>query len=318
MSRDRPDEGFLDALRQREQRLGVEFSAVPRQIRVQHCQRLPQRAGRNRRRALELGIERRILEQNRLLEPLEGRARLEPDLVTQVGAGCLVGIECLGLPPGAVEGDHQLHAQGLAERMASHERLDGARELAVAAEPETRFHGVLGCFEPQILEPGDLDLRERLRRQVCERRPAPERVCLFEELLGDLRHVRCERFARLLDKALEPRRVDLIGVDLEHVAAGACREDLRHPALAQLRDGVLDHLRCRLRRLRAPHLFDEILEPYDGVRAHEQQCEDRALHGTPDRYGRVRLPNLEFAECPEFHHVSNTDITSGPRPVTGR
>src|SRR5205085_7763480 len=95
---DRRAERRFHARRQSEQCLRVELAPLAGEVRVQDGQRLPDGA-RFRRRVEQLQVERRVLQEDRLLEPLQGRARLEPDLVAQVGARRLVGGERIRLSP---------------------------------------------------------------------------------------------------------------------------------------------------------------------------------------------------------------------------
>ena len=59
-----------------------------------------------------------------------------PSSSTSDAARRLVGLERLGLAAAAVQREHQLAAQVLAQRVLSHQRLELADELGVAAERE--------------------------------------------------------------------------------------------------------------------------------------------------------------------------------------
>ena len=50
-----------------------------------------------------------------------------------------------------------------------------AIDRVVTAELDLGLEPVLERGQPQLVEPGDLVLEERLEREVGERRPAPER-----------------------------------------------------------------------------------------------------------------------------------------------
>ena len=74
------------------------------------------------------------MSQDRLLKFLKLPARLDPELL---GEGCsrgTVGLECLRLAAGPVEGDHQQFAQPLAQRMLGDEALELAHQLRVPAQ----------------------------------------------------------------------------------------------------------------------------------------------------------------------------------------
>jgi len=63
--------------------------------------------------ALRLG-QRLVLAQDRPLELLQRRPGLDPELIDEQLPPGPVGLERLGLPPGAVEREHQLGARPLA------------------------------------------------------------------------------------------------------------------------------------------------------------------------------------------------------------
>ena len=75
----------------------------------------------------------RLLTQDRLLELAKILRRLDPQLVDEHASGLPVGSEGLRLAAGAVEGEHELPPQALAQRMLGHERLELADEVRVTA-----------------------------------------------------------------------------------------------------------------------------------------------------------------------------------------
>ena len=123
------------------------------------------RRARPPRRRAELGV----LFEDLALETPERLARLEPELGCEVLAAVLVHLQRLRLATRPVQGQHQLTAEALAERMALDEGLQLPDQLAVAAQSEIRVDPLLERGEPKLLEPGDLRLRERLVCEVGER-----------------------------------------------------------------------------------------------------------------------------------------------------
>ena len=118
--------------------------------------------------------ERRVLIQDRAVELLQRRAGVDPELLEEPLAGVGVDGERLGLPARAVEREHQLAVEALAERVCPRQRLQLGDERVVAAAAEVGVDPVLRAGEPELVEAGDLGLRERLVEEVRECRAAPE------------------------------------------------------------------------------------------------------------------------------------------------
>ena len=140
-----------------------------------------------RRRRRELGAVGEDLG----LELAQLRAGLEPELVAHVPSAVAVDLQRLGLPPAAVEREHELAAYALAQRVLAHERLELADHLCVAAEREVCVDALLEGDQAQLLEPRDLLLGERLVVEVRQRRAAPQR-----QRLGAAAAPARSRFAR--------------------------------------------------------------------------------------------------------------------------
>src|SRR4051794_21891697 len=85
----------------------------------------PRRAGR---------VQRRILHEDGPLQLSEAARRLEAELLVERAPEGLVGGERLGLAAGAVEREHELGPQPLAQRLVSAEDLELAHQVAVAPE----------------------------------------------------------------------------------------------------------------------------------------------------------------------------------------
>ena len=66
----------------------------------------------------------RVVCEDRVLESLQLRARVDAQLFGQQRARALVGAQCVGLTPGAVQRRHQLTPQSLAQRVLVHQRLE--------------------------------------------------------------------------------------------------------------------------------------------------------------------------------------------------
>ena len=109
-----------------------------------------------------------------MLQGAQLRRRLDAEALHEPPAGIAVDLERLGVAARAVEREHVLAAEALAQRMLGTERLELADERGVAAELERRVDPLLERGQPQLLEPLDRRAGKRLVREVGERRPAPE------------------------------------------------------------------------------------------------------------------------------------------------
>ena len=174
---------------------------------------------------LDLRLERSVLPEDRLLQTLQRRARLDPELVHEHAPRPLICVECLRLPAGPVEREHQLSAQPLAQGVLGDKRLQLGDQVAMAAEREVGFDPLLECRQPELLQPRDLDLGERVVRELRQRRAAPERERLAQLAAASSARPAAERPSSLLEQGLEPMEVELAVGDRQHVAVGTGQED---------------------------------------------------------------------------------------------
>src|SRR5262245_31089012 len=75
--------------------------------------------------------KRVVLPEDRGLEVTQSLTGLEAELVAQPTPDRAIDVERLGLPPGAVEGEHEQRGHPLLIRMLGDERLELADELRV-------------------------------------------------------------------------------------------------------------------------------------------------------------------------------------------
>jgi hypothetical protein len=153
------------------------------------------------------------------------RTRLDAELIDQQPPAGREDVERLGLAAGAVQREHQLPTQALAQRVLGDQRLELRGDLAVTAQSQPRLHVVLEGGDPLLLQAPDRLLGPRLVAQVGERRAAPQRQRLGQHVGGVLRAGRLPRAGRQL---LEARDVQLLGTDPRHVAR-AHGDDHRRP-----------------------------------------------------------------------------------------
>ena len=106
---------------------------------------------------------------------------IDAKLFRQDAAAFLEDTQCIALAARPVQGQHQLAAQPLPQRIGGHERAQLPDEPGVPAERQLRFRLHLDGAEPLLLEPADLVPGEALRRELGERRAAPQAECLLKQ-----------------------------------------------------------------------------------------------------------------------------------------
>src|SRR5581483_7456201 len=111
------------------------------------------------------------------------------------------------------------------------------------AELEIRLDPLLEAPQPQLLEPSRLGLRELVVPEVGERRPTPQRERLAQRAGGGL----AVEPGGLAEEPLEPRRVEVVGIEAQHVAAGTGLHRVVAETLPQLGDVPLERLSGGLR-----------------------------------------------------------------------
>ena len=141
-----------------------------------------------------------------------------PELGDERLARVRVRVERLGLTARAVEREHQLCAQPLAQQVRADERRQLADELRVPPAGEIGVDPRLERCEPLLLELASRRRRERLVREIGERASAPELERAPERLRRRARPTVAELAAPSLDERSKALEVELLGCDLEGVA----------------------------------------------------------------------------------------------------
>ena len=88
-------------------------------------------------------LEPGLLTQDRAVQPLQSRVRLDPELVDERPAGVEVRPERLGLPARPVEREHELAPGTLAQGVVADERFDLTDELGASSLLEIRVDAFL-------------------------------------------------------------------------------------------------------------------------------------------------------------------------------
>ena len=193
--------------------------------------------------------------------------------------------------------------QLLAERVLGAEALELSDKRLVTAECEVGLDALFERREADLVEAPDRRPGKRLRGEVRERLPAPQIERRPKELGCALGLSADERVAGLFGGALESAQIELVGLELNHVA-GRARLDRRLGAehLAQLRDLPLDLGDRGDRRSACVEILGEPLDRDDPVRVEEQDREDCALLGPPEQKRAALACDFERSQDPEVEH----------------
>jgi len=175
-------------------------------------------AGWRRRRAALPGrrqVQGRVLAEDRQLELLELRARLDRQLLGQQRPPGTVGFQRLGLAAGPVEREHQLPAEPLAQGMLGHQVLQLRAQGSVPAERQLRLDPVLHREQAERFEPLDLEPGKPLELQVGQRPAAPQRLRLAQQHRGPARITVLKRVLAGGHMLLEHLQIQLPILDAE-------------------------------------------------------------------------------------------------------
>ena len=135
----------------------------------------------NLRRQRKVGWgERLVVLQDPLLELTQLEAWLEPELLVEQCSAMPVGVEGLGVAAAPVEGEHELPAESLAQRMRSDSRLELGHELGMSAELKLGVDQLLLRGQAQLGQAVDLARRPRLVGEILKRIAAIERYRLLQ------------------------------------------------------------------------------------------------------------------------------------------
>ena len=238
-------------------------------------------------------VERGVLAEDRVVEAAQLRAGLDADRLDERRARVPVGVQRVGLAAAAVEREHPQAVQALAQRLAV-PPARRARRSTSAWRPAARSSAdrLLDRREPQLLEPADLERRERLGGDVVERRAAPQRERVARRARGD--------------EALEAADVEVAPVAEAQLVAAPARDDLRAVAggrerLAEMRDVALDHLRRGRRRRLAPQPVDQLLGRDRRALAEREHRQHRPRLARADRDGLIAVAGLHGSEHSKIH-----------------
>ena len=225
------------------------------------------------------------------MQPAQVGARLHADLLDQRGPRLPVGLERVRLTAAAVQSEHALPMQALAQRLPGQQRLELRQHLAVAPGLEVLVNRDLERGGAQLVQAPDLGRGERLLGHVAQRRAAPE----------------TQRLARgtLRQQPLEPRGIHPMAPDTQLVPAAARGDRAVVGAaghrLAQVRDVQLHELRRRGRRVIAPQTVDQTLHRDGRAGLQREHGQQRALLRTAEGDRRLVRDHLDGSEQMHVH-----------------
>ncbi len=247
-------------------------------------------------------LERRILGEDRGLQPAQVGAGLEPELVGQEVPGVGVGAQRFCLPARAVEGEHQLSAQALSEGSASDRGVELGDEVGVAAHRQQGVETILGDRLAQLLPPTRRGDRHRHVDELDQRSVAPQTERAFEAGDGRARPAAGERLPALPRQPFEAERVDVVVGNVEEVAGRAGHDPVGTDRLADLEDDHLEGVRRLLQIPLGPQALDQSVGGRRHSRPQREQGEERALT-EPDERDRLTtlVAHVERSEQTDLH-----------------
>ena len=158
--------------------------------------------------------------ENRGFEVAHRSRRPESEVVAQPVPERMRGAQPLGLPTRAVEREHQLGGESLAQRMIDEECLELTHDLLVMPDAQLGVDARLGRHHAQLVEADRLGLDPLGVGEFRERGAAPFAEPGLDVLEGRVR-IGVEQRLPIGKATFEARGVDKIFRDLEHIARRA-------------------------------------------------------------------------------------------------
>ena len=263
-----------------------------------HPTPLPLRHARGRRQG-----ERQLVAQDAALELADRRAGLEPELLAEAAAQVLVGVQGVGLSPGAVLRRHQLGGEPLVQRVGLDRLLELGDDLAGPAA-DLALEQLVHRGEPPLVE---------LHRTGHERRAVPK---VEERLAPPLRRARraawrppARRRRRPVlpaDRSRTHRRRPASRDGVEAVPGGLAADGVGGSAEGAPQAGHVDlHrlARAGLRPLR-PQAVDQLVDRDDPAPPRGEEPEHETLLRASQRHPSAIVDELHRPEYSHFHRLS--------------
>ena len=229
-------------------------------------------------------------------------ARLDADLLDKRAPGRPVSLERVGLAPAAVQREHELSAQTLAQRMQRDQLPQLGHELAVRSDREIRFDAQLERGLALLVEAGDGGLRERCERELRQRRAAPHRECVAQHRPRTARLARRQRAPRLPHYRLESLGIQLTGHDPQPIASRRRAQDAGIPERPPQPGHMhLDGLGPTGRRILPPQSDGQTVRAHRLVGMQDEHRQRRANLPTGDGYQSRSGTDLQWPENTKLH-----------------
>ncbi|HET6601516.1 MAG TPA: hypothetical protein VFG57_06085 [Gaiella sp.] len=235
--------------------------------------------------------------QDGALEVTQRSARLEAEIRDGRLTGRAIRGKGVSLPFGAIEGQHQLAAGTLAERMCCHELLELVDQLPVAAGGEVGVDPPLEHIEAKVLESRRLGERPLLARELGQRLAAPQR----ERFAQGRRHLLRVTALPIRGEPAEPKQIEVAGIDPEAIARGSRLDRLLPQRLSKLGNVRLQDLGRRRGRRSTPEVIDQPVARDELVRAEQEHREERSWLRRVERDDATFVDHLDRSEDPELH-----------------
>jgi hypothetical protein len=237
---------------------------------------------------LELGR----LEANVVPDLPDRTTRLDAPSIHQRTPPIDVAAQSLDRPSRAVERDHQLHPQLLAEWEPADQSLELGHELRSGSKLQLCGQQLLQRIDAKLLEPTDFALCELLVTDVDQWRAAPEAERLLEQanLLDDA------RAAGSVEQSLEAERIDAVLRDGKDIATEGRLEHVAAECATQTRDYVCVATLVRSPGHSRPQVVDQLIGGAKLARMQEQGQDERPKQLASERAHTISIDYLKRAE----------------------
>src|SRR4029453_2486886 len=250
------------------------------------------------------GIKGRILPEDALVEPLQGKPGIDAELLGQGPPSTVEGDQRISLPTRPILSQHQLGPEALPEREPNDQRLQLADDRGVVADLQVALEPLLQRAQTQLLEPSDLCLSERYVGQVLERGSPEQREGSAEDPSRGPVIRGCKSRPRPIEQDLEALQIELAVLNPQQVSGcpgyEARSESVSAEELPQAGDGRIEGRTRAARRRIPPHPFDEAVPRYPRVPVEQQYRQRRPLLLPAEREDPIRLEDLQRAENPKL------------------